>query len=284
MKFLSVFSGIEAASVAWKDLAGWEAQGISEIDPFASAVLANHYPHTQNYGDITKHPTWEITPGSIDLLIGGSPCQSFSLSGKRLGLQDIRGQLSLTYISLVATVRPRFIVWENVVGCLTSNKGRDFGCFLYELGKLGYGICWRVLDSQNWGLAQRRRRVWLVASLGNTATPASILFQSEGESWNKQKDFKGAVSPTLQTTAHDYSRADSFVAIEDSNGLRRLTITEAERLQGFPDGWTQVPWKGKPKERCPDSLRFKAVGNSMSVPVVRWIGQRIASIEAGAVL
>jgi DNA (cytosine-5)-methyltransferase 1 len=280
MNYLSVFSGIEAASAAWKPL-GFKPLGFSEIDPFASALLSHHFPSTRNYGDITKFKSWGLTQGSIDILIGGSPCQAFSLSGKRLGLEDIRGQLSLTYISLVAETRPRYIIWENVVGVLTSNKGRDFGCFLYELGKLGYGVCWRILDSQNWGVAQRRRRVWLVASLGNTATPASILFQSEGESWNKQKDFKGAVSPTLQTTAHDYSRADSFVAIEDSNGLRRLTITEAERLQGFPDGWTQIPWKGKPAEKCPDSLRFKGVGNSMSVPVVHWIGSRIAKLEAG---
>jgi hypothetical protein len=145
MTYLSVFSGIEAASVAWKDL-GWEAKGFAEIDEFASAVLAHHFPSIKNYGDITKHTTWDIAPGSIDILIGGSPCQSFSASGKRTGLADPRGQLSLTYLELVKRLQPRWIVWENVPNVLRSNQGRDFAHFIISLGQCGYGWTYRVLD------------------------------------------------------------------------------------------------------------------------------------------
>jgi DNA (cytosine-5)-methyltransferase 1 len=278
MRFLSVFSGIEAASVSFDGL-GFDAVGFSEIDPFASALLSHHYK-TQNYGDITKHHTWGLQQGAADLIIGGSPCQSFSLSGKRLGLEDPRGQLSISYLSLVACVRPRWVVWENVEGVRSSNKGRDFLQFQAELGKLGYGFCWRVLDSQCWGVPQRRRRLWLVAHIGNTNKPFKVLAEPESAGWNKQKDSKEAVSPTLQTTFIDYSRADGFVIIEQTPGnYRRLTITEGERLMGFPDNYTAIPWKGKPSDRCPESLRAKALGNSMCVPVLKWIGERIKTID-----
>ena len=171
MRYLSVCSGIEAASVAWHGL-GWTPVGFSEIEPFPSAVLAHHYPNVPNFGDMTKHEQWPLQPGSIDVLVGGTPCQSFSVAGLRKGLEDPRGNLMLTYLAIAARLRPRWIVWENVPGVLSSNGGRDFGTFLGALGELGYGFAYRVLDAQyvrvgRWPRAvpQRRRRVFVVGRL-----------------------------------------------------------------------------------------------------------------------
>jgi DNA (cytosine-5)-methyltransferase 1 len=278
MKYLSVFSGIEAASLACKDL-GWKTVGFSEIDPFACSVLKHHYPDIPNYGDITKYKQWPIEPGTVDLLIGGSPCQSFSLAGLRKGLDDPRGNLALVFLGLADHIKPRWIVWENVVGVLSSKGGRDFGAFLGALGQLGYGWAYRILDAQYFGVAQRRRRVFVVACLGagGWASAAEVLSIREGIKWDKQEDNERAVSPTLQTTCNDYSRADGFLIIESQEGLRRLTVTEAERLQGFPDNWTKIPTNNKNPEKCPDGPRYKCLGNTFAVPVVRWIGTRIAA-------
>src|SRR5690554_1081990 len=126
IRYLSVFSGIEAASVAWEPL-GWQPAGFAEIEKFPSEVLAHRFPGVTNYGDITKFKEWNIEPGSIDVLVGGSPCQSFSVAGLRGGLADPRGNLMLTFGALAGHLRPSWIVWENVPGVLSSNKGRDFG-------------------------------------------------------------------------------------------------------------------------------------------------------------
>ena len=151
MRYLSTFSGIEAASVAWHPL-GWEPVGFSEIDPFASAVLEHRFPGVPNYGDITKHPDWGLEPGSVDLLVGGSPCQAFSVAGLRKGLDDPRGQLTLVYLQLAARLQPEWIVWENVPGVLSADGGRAFGGFLGALAELGYGFAYRVLDARHFGV------------------------------------------------------------------------------------------------------------------------------------
>ena len=185
MKYLSVCSGIEAASVAWHPL-GWKPVGFSEIDAFASAVLAHRFPGVPNYGDITDFRNWPIQSGDIDLLVGGTPCQSFSVAGLRRGLADPRGNIMLTYLALVEYLRPRWIVWENVPGVLSSGRGRDFGTLLGSLGQLGYGFAYRVLDAQ-WcrtqrhkrAVPQRRRRVFVVGCLGDTASAAAVLFERE---------------------------------------------------------------------------------------------------------
>ena len=169
MRYLSVCSGIEAATVAWHTL-GWTPVAFSEIEPFPAAVLAHHYPNVPNYGDMTKHKEWPLGPGSIDLLVGGTPCQSFSVAGLRKGISDPRGGLMLTYLEIAQRLRPRWIVWENVPGVLSSGGGRDFGSFLGALGELRYGWAYRVIDAQycrvdgRWPKAvpQRRRRVFVV--------------------------------------------------------------------------------------------------------------------------
>ena len=185
MRYLSVCSGIEAATVAWHPL-GWEPVAFSEIEAFPSAVLKHHYPSVPNLGDMTKHESWPIDVGAIDLLVGGTPCQSFSVAGLRKGLSDPRGGLMLTYLEIARRLRPRWVVWENVPGVLSSGGGRDFGSFLGALGELGYGWAYRVLDAQ-WvrtqrhprAVPQRRRRVFVVGCLGDASASAAVLFERE---------------------------------------------------------------------------------------------------------
>lgn len=174
MRYLSVCSGIEAATVAWHPL-GWQPVAFSEVDAFPSAVLAHHYPHVPNLGDMTKFEDWP--DADVDVLVGGTPCQSFSVAGLRKGLGDPRGNLMLTFGAIAHRYRPEWLVWENVPGVLSSNGGRDFGTFLGMLGELGYGFAYRVLDAQYFGVAQRRRRVFVVGCAGNWRSAAAVLFE-----------------------------------------------------------------------------------------------------------
>ena len=179
MIYGSVCSGIEAASVAWEPL-GWSAAWLSEIEKFPSAVLSHRYPEISNLGDMTKlyaNQTFQKTP--IDLLVGGTPCQSFSVAGLRQGLSDPRGNLCLEFLRLVDIKRPRWFVWENVPGVLSSGKGRDFGSFLGAIQQLGYGWAYRILDAQYFGVPQRRRRVFVVGYLGDWRPAASVLFEPQ---------------------------------------------------------------------------------------------------------
>jgi len=464
MRYGSVCSGIEAASVAWHNL-GWEAQWYSEIEHFPSEVLKHRFPDVPNLGDMTQLTSNPIfNEKSINLLVGGTPCQSFSVAGLRGGLADPRGNLMLTFLALADTKKPKWIVWENVPGVLSSNGGKDFGTFLGALGELGYGFAYRVLDAQHFGVAQRRRRVFVVGYLGDWRPAAAVLFESESLQRDskpsrtkrqetpydaqkcvgttspdgretigtlRQRDYKGIgnddlesgrglaiqikdvscaggnVSPTVTskwktgygkpsgrseadnmvyepqyfdnhaqdsrvTGPHDvgstvsanygmgggntpivgqptaqpialaskqYSQniginianpllADDYKepqviaqpiavdtptiidraafnqgknaqyeprieqgqtmsslvakgphAVQHTMAIRRLTPKECERLQGFPDDWTRIPYRNKPADQCPDGPRYKACGNSMAVPVMRWIGKRIQKIE-----
>lgn len=453
----SVCSGIEAASVAWHPL-GWRPSFFSEIESFPRAVLAHHYPDVPCHGDFTTIRAGDYTP--IDLLVGGTPCQSFSVAGLRKGLDDPRGNLMLGFGALAQRLRPRWLVWENVPGVLSSNGGRDFGTFLGMLGILGYGFAYRVLDAQYFGVPQRRRRVFVVGCLGDWRPAAAVLFERHslqghpapsrearkvaaagtlrgtdggsdvdharaGHLVASGKQWPADVAPTLNAhfgdkqgledqhalggqaysylpeislclnaggmgrqdyetetligggfdvgyTAHTM-RGEGFDASEDGTGrgtplvpvafsimpmnsgkdykarpvevtqplmaggpvggnqggdfivqpvafvqnsrdevhlfggdggtvgalaaeagakqqcyiafdttqitsaVRRLTPTECERLQGFPDGYTLIPVRGKP---AADGPRYKALGNSMAVPVMRWIGDRIQQADS----
>ncbi|VVE68919.1 Modification methylase BanI [Pandoraea anapnoica] len=183
LRYLSVCSGIEAATCAWHPL-GWQPWAFSEIERFPAAVLAHHYPHVPNLGDMTKFKDWP--DATIDLLVGGTPCQSFSVAGLRKGRADPRGNLMLTYLAIARRYAPRWLVWENVPGVLSSNKGRDFGAFLGGLAELGYGFAYRVLDAQyvrveshSRAVPQRRRRVFVVGYLGDWRRAAAVLFERE---------------------------------------------------------------------------------------------------------
>lgn len=408
MKFLSVCSGIEAASVAWHDL-GFECVGVSEIEKFTNEVLKYHYPSVPNLGDMTNFKEWndDLAP---DLLVGGTPCQSFSVAGLRKGMDDPRGNLALTYVAIAEKYKPRWFVWENVPGVLSSNEGKDFASFLTAMAEIGYGIAYRVLDAQFFGVPQRRRRVFVVGYLGDWRPATAVLFEPTSVFGNTPKGRKarketaaatetsprgngeGLVSYAIQgnmigrqdtngpqgtgindelmftitsvdkhavgitqvepnknlkavpydlyqitapinrqnrevgdpchTLAKDNAAHASIVEIKECNvyenhpadsrvkqmgdishtvsarwgtgggnvpfvrqtentmRVRRLTPVECERLQGFPDNWTQIPYGKRPKEQCPDGHRYKALGNSMAVPVMRWIGRRIALFES----
>lgn len=395
MKYLSVCSGIEAATVAWHHM-GWEPVGFSEIEKFPSQLLNHHYPNVTNYGDMTKYKEWKLND-TIGLLVGGTPCQSFSVAGLRKGLEDPRGNLMLTYLGIADHFKPRWILWENVPGVLSSNGGKDFACFLQGLAELGYGFAYRVLDAQHFGVPQRRRRVFVVGCLGDWRGAAKVLFESESlcgditQSRQKReetseyvadcvgtllaRDHKGIdnydhtkmiarsvsaidlkdvsktltasygmggadldikplvlepnkaygfepgitkregnpsrfseeISPTLRAQMGDNQVAVAYnITFCDANGkrkdrpngglyvnetdtsntltkagigtnaiqnmrVRRLTPMECERLQGFPDNYTNTPTSS-------DTTRYKALGNSMAVPVMKWIGERINDI------
>jgi DNA (cytosine-5)-methyltransferase 1 len=497
MKYLSVCSGIEAASKAWEPI-GWEPVAFSEIEPFPSAVLKHHWPEVPNLGDMSKYEQWNIQSGSVDLLVGGTPCQSFSVAGLRQGLKDPRGNLMLTYLAIAERLKPRWLVWENVPGVLSSNGGKDFGSFLGALGELGYEWAYRVLDAQWFGVAQRRRRVFVVAHLGKGNFAAKVLFESEsvrrdtppsrearkgiatdaeagvgvslperevvgclsdgahmGGGLNGQDAYSGRImavktepviidraafnqgenaqykpriehgetmdslvargphavaipihdqatrhsgkhgdkqdgkgnglgvgkpgdpcptltkgdkhavlyenhpndsrvtgphdvapscvsrygtgggnvplvqeaiafepgiatregsdsrfvkelSPTLRkemgdnqvavavdcynktigeksqsisSSASDINHTGGVINPADRMAVRRLTPRECERLQGFNDDHTMIPWRNKPADQCPDGPRYKALGNSMAVPCMAWIGKRIDAVE-----
>lgn len=350
MKYLSVCSGIEAATVAWHDLE-WKASGFSEIEAFPSAVLQHHYPEVTNFGDMTKFKEWNLEPNDVDLLVGGTPCQSFSVAGLRKGLDDPRGNLALVYCSMLDHFRPKWFVWENVPGVLSSSGGRDFGSFLGAVAELGYGFSYRVLDAhaQYFGVAQRRRRVFVVGHLGDWRPAAAVLFERESlrrdtapsreagketakclttgvgqrydpeteslipsygipGNWIGRKpenggnavepmhdvapcltktDRHGVAQPVIapNLTTNDPSRSPQASEVtqqiaavfEASMAVRRLTPVECERLQGFPDNYTNIPWRKK--DESPDGPRYKALGNSMAVPVMRWIGERIKMVD-----
>jgi DNA (cytosine-5)-methyltransferase 1 len=417
MKYLSVCSGIEAATVAWHSLR-WKPAAFSEIEAFPSAVLQHHYPDVPNVGDMTKFNEWNFNE-PIKLLVGGTPCQSFSVAGLRKGLADPRGNLALTYVGILDKFRPQWCLWENVPGVLSSNGGRDFGSFLGALVEIGYGFAYRVLDAQYFGVAQRRRRVFVVGYLGDWRPAAEVLFEPESlrgnpaprretgkeiagtftararsGGWGSDVDLAASNymqpvismahgqagaeirvdggAPTLtcnheapivagtllkggnsnnpidETLIPAYGIAGNIIERQPQNGgnglgfseevsytltktdrhgvaqpvgvtihgtdgtvnvasytelssalrsripsgvenstttavqhamaVRRLTPVECERLQGFPDNYTNIPWRKQPT--APDKPRYKALGNSMAVPVMAWIGKRIAMVDA----
>ena len=227
MRYGSVCSGIEAATVAWHHL-GWEPAFFSEIESFPCAALAHHYPDVPNYGDMTKFKEWP--DATINVLVGGTPCQSFSVAGLRQGLADPRGNLMLTFLAIADRYRPEWVVWENVPGVLSSNGGRDFASFLRGLAELGYGWAYRVLDAQYFGLAQRRKRVFVVGSARGWAAAAAVLFESESLQGNPAPRRKTGERPAASLTSgsHPGSNAPGRRREDDEN-----LVTHALRAEGF---------------------------------------------------
>ena len=300
MKYLSVCSGIEAATVAWHPL-GWKPIAFSEIEPFSRSVLTHHYPEVPMHGDFTTIKEHDY--GRPDLLVGGTPCQSFSVAGLRRGFADDRGNLTLEFARLAQRLQPEWIVWENVPGVLSIDRGRAFGNLLGALAELGYGYAYRVLDAQYVrtcrhprAVPQRRRRVFVVGHLGDWRRAAAVLFDTESLRGNPAPSRKTAKRTARDVNdrvtgcllARDYKGVNTFdieegkyvYAIQEEmtierNALRRFTPLECERLQGFPDNYTLVPHKEK---LAKDSPRYKALGNSMAVNVMEWLGERIEKI------
>ena len=237
MKYGSVCSGIEAATHAWHPL-GWEASFFSEIEKFPRQVLAHHYPNTPLHGDFTTIQKGNYDP--IQLLVGGTPCQSFSVSGLREGLNDPRGNLMLEFGALAKRLQPKWVVWENVPGVLSSNGGKDFGSFLAMLGELGYGFAYRIFDSQYFGVAQRRKRVFVVGCLGDWRSAAAVLFEQDSCERNikalpkrfirgERKNLIGCLS--TRVGAYDRQDLDILIYDYDKTTVRNLTPIECERLQ-----------------------------------------------------
>lgn len=348
IRYLSLCSGIEAASVAWHPL-GWQPVAFAEIEPFPNAVLAHHYPHVPNLGDMTIIDGSKYR-GTVELIVGGTPCQSFSVAGKRCGISDPRGALALAFVRLVRDVSPRWLIWENVPGVFSSGGGADFKAFATALVKCGYHVAWRVLDAQYFGVPQRRRRVFLVGHLGDWRPAAAVLFEPHSLRGNsaarkkKAQNLAGTVDASLGRSRgagtppgavtqaltgrlgngaddnkaqggfyipHDgspcHDRRPTNVAfaqnqlgeirtsdifgtlntnsnasgrntplLQSAMQVRRLTPLECERLQGFPDHYTEIAYKDKPTS---DSPRYLALGNSMAVPVMRWIGERLGAVD-----
>jgi DNA (cytosine-5)-methyltransferase 1 len=187
LNYATVCSGIGAPEVAWSELWG-PPVFTSEIEAFPSAVLKHHMPEVPNYGDMTKYKEWP--EHELELICGGTPCQSFSVAGLRKGMDDPRGNLALTYLGIIDKYRPSWVVWENVPGVLSSNGGRDFGAFLGALGQLGYGYAYRVLDAQYFGVPQRRRRVFVVGYIGDWRPPYAVLFEPQGMRRDTEKGGK----------------------------------------------------------------------------------------------
>jgi site-specific DNA-cytosine methylase len=219
MNYLSVCSGIEAASCAWHDL-GWNPVGFSEIEKFPSEVLKHHYPHVPNLGDMTKFKEWNLGT-NVDVFVGGTPCQSFSVAGLRKGLDDPRGNLMLTYLAIADRFRPKWLVWENVPGVLSSNDGQDFGTFLGGLGELGYGFAYRVLDAQYFGVAQRRRRVFVIGYLGDWRPAAAVLFERDSLQRNPPPSRKARerTATFFESSLAQYRAADVGGTLKASGGV-----------------------------------------------------------------
>ena len=221
MRYGSVCSGIEAATSAWHSL-GWTPQWFSEIEPFPSAVLAHHYPNVPNFGDMTKFKEWKLDDSTaIDVLVGGTPCQSFSVAGLRKGLDDPRGNLMLTYLAIARKYRPKWLVWENVPGVLSSSGGEDFASLLRGMGECGYGFAYRVLDAQYFGVAQRRRRVFVVGCLGDWRAAAAVLFERHSLSGHPAPSRKARQSPPgfFESSLAQYRQADVGGTLKASGGV-----------------------------------------------------------------
>lgn len=287
LRYGSVCSGIEAATVAWHPL-GWTPAFFSEIEPFPRAVLEHHYPEVPTHGDFTTIEPGQYGP--IDLLVGGTPCQDFSEAGLRAGLDGDRGRLTLEFVRLLDRYSAARFVWENVPNVLSIDEGRAFGTFLGLLEQLGYGFAYRVFDAQYFGTPQRRERVFVVGYRGEWRKPAAILFEAEDlyrhdppsssagscVTAYSPSGFGGYAEGVGTLRASGGSQQREPILIED--GLARYaTPVEWERLMGFPDDYTLVPFRGRPAAVTP---RKYAIGNSMHVGTMRWIGERIALVES----
>lgn len=302
MRVASFFAGIGGFDLGFQQ-AGHEIVFHCEIDEFCSSILEKHWPNVPKAKDVRQL----VTPGSnipsADIWTAGFPCQDVSVArgGPRAGLKGERSGLFYTFAELAIYHRPEVIILENVRGLLSSHGGRDFGIILQTLASVGYALGWRLLDSQYFGVPQSRSRLYVVGYYRNPIRAGQILFEPECSTGNTQKSqksgkktvspfreitgdiSKGPVVPKLayclaatsgRHTGTDWSR--TYVSYPEGR-VRRLTPLEAERLQGFPDGWTTLPVVNKKTEDS-DSLRYAALGNAVSVPVARWLGERVAAV------
>lgn len=267
---LSLFSGIGGFDLGFEK-AGIHCHSVCELDKAGRTILKKHFPNTEIYKDVHEVGKNTHTRGSVDIVCGGFPCQDVSLLGKRKGLAGERSGLWFEFERIISELVPRWVVVENVTGLLSSEDGHDFARIIFGMVKLGYGVCWRVFNSQHFGVPQSRRRVFIVASSGN-GDSAKVLFQKEGDFFDTAVATSREVFPTL---IHGY-RANNYGAghplVYDKVGLRTLVPIECERVQGFPDNWT---------EGLKDSTRYRLLGNAVPPQFSQWIGERLMEVECG---
>jgi DNA (cytosine-5)-methyltransferase 1 len=238
----------------------------AEIDPFASAVHAARFPGVPNLGDVNAIDPDAVEP--VDLVVFGSPCQSFSVAGRRLGLDDPRGNLALVALRLVSLIRPRWLVFENVPGLLSSDGGRDFGAFLGLLGECGYGWAYRVLDAQHFGCPFPRPRVFVIGFLGDWRPPAAVFFDEAclaGNCSPVEEQQKIASAPVL-TAKGAMAFDDRTPCVLELWGVRRTTPIEWERALGFMDGYTDIPeatYRAERKARAEPVNALRADGSGL---------------------
>ena len=238
--------------------------GFSEIDKYATAIYQKHFPEHKPYGDITTLNT--DTLPDFDLLVGGFPCQAFSIAGKRKGFDDTRGTLFFEIARILRAKQPRLFLLENVKGLLSHDNGRTFATIIATLDELGYDLQWQVLNSKNHGVPQNRERIFIVGHLRGTSRPQVFPFGA-----NERKDTRSIGEAISNTLTSNYwkgndRKSSSRTLVGDQTRIRRLTPTECERLQGFPDGWT---------EGVSDTQRYKCLGNAVTVNVIQAIMERL---------
>ena len=301
LNYLSVCSGIGTEAVAWRELP-FRAIGFAEIDPFASAILEYHYPKIPNFKDLTKHALWTLPNKKIDLLIAGTPCQPFSRAGKRKGLDDSRTSLAGEFCRLAALRKPRWLIWENVADITHPTRGKNpLKAIITALEGIGYGLAWRSLNALEFGHPQHRYRTFVIGYMGNWRPAGAVLLDPKSSTRNFAPPSKSNLDE-LGITADancprlfrqiNYSKYDEsnyagplttsrgrFDIVLDIKGLRRLTPCECERLMGLPDGYTMIPWQGKPATDCPPTKRIAAIGNAIATGILTWLGSRIAAVD-----
>lgn len=272
-----------------------------EIDSFCNDILAQHWTDVLRFSDIREVDHAKIP--LADVWVGGFPCQDVSVArmGPRAGLKGKRSGLFFPFASLIRERKPRVVLIENVPGLLSSHEGRDFEVIVRTLADIGYSVGWRVLNSRYFGVPQSRQRVYIVGCYRDRTGPGEILFESERSSGNaaaRRPNGTSSVSPfktelgdpvkgpivqglayclyacSARHTGTDWSR--TYVTYPDGR-VRRLTPTETERLQGFPVGWTVPSHLPQDAEKL-DSLRYTALGNAVSVPVVEWLAERMLPV------
>ncbi|MBS1686597.1 MAG: DNA (cytosine-5-)-methyltransferase [Bacteroidetes bacterium] len=300
MTYLSLFSGIGGFELGIGKKA--RCVGYSEIDPYAISIYRSHFPDHKNYGDVTKINPDELP--SFDLLVGGFPCQAFSIAGRRQGFNDKRGNLFFEIARIVKHCKPRLLLLENVKGLINHDQGKTFATVISTLDELGYDLQWQVLDSKDFGLAQKRQRVYIVGNIRGARRPevfpvrearAKDIVQGEpvvvvreattkgyaaaavGDgvdvSFPNSKHRRGRVAKGL---SHALTTKGEACTLTPDGKLRRMTPPEWERLQGFPVGWTE---RGMDKDgnltRISDGQRYKCLGNAVGSPVIRAIIRRL---------
>lgn len=273
MKYIELFAGVGGFRLGIERATDAGCVFANEWDKYAAQTYNKNFGGEIDTRDITTISTDEIP--NHDLLVGGFPCQAFSVAGKRAGFNDTRGTMFFEIARILADKKPQHLLLENVKGLLSHDSGRTFQTILKVLADLGYGVEWQVLNSKDFGVPQNRERVFIVGHLGGIggrqvfpitraaqATDITILAHHKSYRRNSQ-----VFDPQGQTEALSTSQGGGreHFTIKDMR-IRRLTPTECERLQGFPDGWT---------EGVSDTQRYKQMGNAVTVNVIKAIIERL---------